>query len=154
MVVQHVHKQLTPQERAAARKLAEQQAAQRRVADQQRRDDIQLLNTYPDEAAYKAAQQQALDNLDQQINTTRINLHSQEKALTDLLARAADIENDKKPVPKFLTDRIAGQRDVVAGQRATLARQQDDRDTLVKQQAQQLQHFRNLKVQQKEDRGY
>jgi hypothetical protein len=154
MVVQHVHKQLTPQERAAAQKLAEQQAARRRVADQQRRDDIQLLNTYPDEAAYKAAQQQALDNLDQQINTTRINLHSQEKALTDLLARAADIENDKKPVPKFLTDRIAKQRDVVAEQRATLARQQDDRDTLVKQQAQQLQHFRDLKAQQKEDRGY
>jgi hypothetical protein len=154
MVVQHVQKQLSPEERAAAQKLAAQQAVQRRIAEQQERDDIQLLNTYPDEAAYQASQQQTLDNLDQQINTTRINLHSQEKALADLLARAADLENGKKPVPKFLTDDIAKQRDVVADQRATLARQQSDRATLVQQQAQQLQHFRDLKAKQKENRGY
>ena len=154
MVVQRVHRQLTPQERAAAQKLAAQQAEQQRIAQQQKRDDIQLLNTYPDEAAYQAMQQQSLDSLDQQINTTRINLRSQEKALTDLLARAADIENDKKPVPKFLTDSIARQRDVVASQRATLARQQDDRTALVQQQASQLQHFRELKANEKEERGY
>jgi len=154
MVVQRVHKQLTPQERAAAEKLAAQQAEQQRMAQQQKRDDLQLLNTYPDEAAYKAMQQQTLDNLDQQISTTRINLHSQEKALTDLRARAADIENNKKPVPKFLIDNIAKQRDIVAEQRAALARQQDHRTGLVQQQAQQLLHFRALKAKEKDERGY
>lgn len=154
MVVQRVHKQLTPQERAAAQKLAAQQAEQQRIAQQQKRDDLQLLNTYPDEAAYKSMQQQTLSSLDQQIGTTKINLHSQEKALTDLLARAADIENNKKPVPKFLTDSIAKQRDIVAGQRATLARQQGDRAALVQQQAQLLLHFRDLKAKEREERGY
>jgi hypothetical protein len=154
MVVQRVHKQLTSQERAAADKLAAQQAEQRRIAEQQRRDDLQLLNTYPNAAAYQAMQQQTLASFDQQTSNTRVNLRSQEKALTDLLARAADIENNKKPVPKFLTDNIAKQRDIVAAQRATLARQQGERATLVQQQAQQLEHFRELKAKEKEERGY
>lgn len=154
MVVQHVNKTLNAQERAAADKLAAQRAAEQRTIQQQERDDIQLLNAYPDVAAYQAALQQILDNLDQQIGTTRINLHSQEKALADLLARAADLENAKEPVPKPLHDRIASQRDVVADQRATLARQQDLRDATAQKQAQQLQHFRELKEAQKQERGY
>lgn len=154
MVMQHVQKQLSPQERVAAQKLAEQKATAQLAAQQRERDDMQLLNTYPDEASYKVALQQVLDSIDQQMSTTRINLHSQEAALTDLLNRAAGLENGKQPVPKFLTDRIASQRNVVAGQRATLARQQDQRDTAEQQQAQQLQHYRDLKTTEKNERGY
>lgn len=148
MLIQHVERQLNPAERAAARQQAEQQAAQRRLADEQARNDIQLLSAYPDEASFKAAQQQSLDTVGQQMNTTRINLLSQEKALTDLLDRAADAERAKQPVPKELTDRIAQQRDVVASQRATLDRQQAAHDAAQQQAAQQLQHYRQLKAAQ------
>jgi len=154
MVIQHVEKQLSPQERAAAQKLAAQKAIEQRIAAQKARNDVQLLNTYPDVASYKKALQQSLDSLDQQIDDTRINLHSQEQALAELLARAADLQNSKKPVPKFLNDRISAQRDIVAGQRATLAQQQDDRAAMEQQQALQVQHFVELKAKEKQDRGY
>lgn len=154
LVVGHVQKQLSPAERAAAAKQAAQQEQQRQAQEQRVREDRQLLNAYPDEASFKAAQQDALNSLDQQIKTTEVNLQSQEKALADLLARAAEIERSNQPVPKFIGDGIAKQRNVVANQRAALARQQTERDATVQQQAQDLAHYRDLKAAQKDQRGY
>ncbi len=154
MVTAHVQKQLTPAERAAAQKKADELAAQKRALEEQKSKDLLLLNTYPDEAALKNEQQQVLENLDEQMKTTRVNLHTQDAALTDLLNRAADEERAKKPVPKFLSDQIAAQRNVVANERALLERQKATRDATLQQQAQELQHFRELKAAEKADRGY
>ena len=154
MVMTHVQKQLSPAERAAAQKQAAEAAARQRAIEEQKSKDILLLNTYSDEAALKSEQQQVLDNLDEQMSTTRVNLHSQDAALTDLLNRAADEERAKKPVPKFLTDQIATQRNVVANERALLERQKANREAIAEQQAQELQHFRVLKAAEKSDRGY
>jgi Domain of unknown function (DUF4124) len=148
MTIQHVERQLSPQELVAAHKLAEQQAAQKRAADEQSRNDAQMLAAYPDEASFKASQQQTLSTIDQQMGTTRINLHSQERALTELLDRAAESERGKQPVPKSLSDSIQQQRSVVAGQRAALDRQQAARDATAEQAAQQLQRYRELKAAQ------
>jgi small-conductance mechanosensitive channel len=154
LVVQHVDRQLNPEERAAAQKAAEAKAASDRAAQQRARDDMQMLNAYPDEASYKKSQQDGLDNLDQQIATTRSNMRTQEKALTDLLTRAGDLERAKQPVPKFLNDSIAKQRDVVAQQRDALEREQTAREALVRKNAQDLDHYRELKVaRDKEDHG-
>lgn len=151
IVIQHVDREMTPEERAAAQKAADAKAASDRVAQQHARDDVQMLNAYPDEASYKKSQQENLDNLDQQIGTTRTNLRSQEKALTDLLTRAGDLERNKQPVPKSLNDSIAKQRDVVAHQRDALGRQQTARDALVQKNAQDLDRYRQLKAAQ--DKG-
>jgi hypothetical protein len=148
LVMGHVARQLTADERVAAQKLAAEQAAQRRQQDEQARADVQLLSAYPDESAYRLAQQQTLDTIDQQMATTRINLRSQEKALTDLLGRAADLERAKQPVPKYLVDSIAKQRSVVTGQRNVLERQQQTRQTTGQQEVEQLQHYRDLKAAQ------
>lgn len=148
LVIQHIERQLNPEERAAARKQADELAAQQRAAQERTRNDSQMLSAYPNEAAYKATLQQELDNIDQQINTTRLNLHSQEKALTDLLTRAGDLERAKQPVPKFLNDSIAKQRSIVAGQRGALDRQQAARDAAAQKMEQQLQHYRELKASQ------
>ncbi|AIF46263.1 ABC transporter ATPase [Dyella japonica] len=148
LVIQHVDRQLTPEERAAAQKAAEAKAATDRQAQQRTRDDQQMLNAYPDEATYKKGQQENLDNLEQQIATTRINLRTQEKALTDLLTRAGDLERAKQTVPKSLNDSIAKQRDVVAHQRDTLERLQTAHDALVQKNTQDLDHYRQLKAAQ------
>jgi len=109
---------------------------------------------YPTEASFKTLQQENLDSLDQQINTTRSNLRSQEKALTDLLTRAGDIERAKQPVPPYLTQGIAKQRDVVARQREALEREQTARDAQVQKNTQDLIHYRDLKAAQaKEEQG-
>ncbi|MGO4702699.1 DUF4124 domain-containing protein [Dyella sp. 2RAB6] len=148
LVMRHVERQLNPEEREAARKAAEEQAAQQRAAQDRTRNDSQMLAAYPTEADYKVSLQQEVDNIDQQIRTTQINLHSQEKALTDLLTRAGDLERAKQPVPKFLSDGIAKQRNVVAGQRAALDRQQTARDAASAKITTQIQHYRDLKAAQ------
>lgn len=149
MVVQHVARQLNAQERAAANKLAAEQAAKQRAAQQIIDAETQMMAAYPDEESYRISQQQALDTIDQQIHTTQINLRSQEKALTDLLSRAAELENTKQPVPKFLADSIAQQRGVVTTQRNTLQRQQELRAQTVQDQAKQLARYRELEAAQK-----
>ena len=78
VVVGRVARQLTPDERAAAKKLAEQQAAKDRAAKELANSEAQMLNAYPDEDAFRISQQQMLDNVDQQIHTTQINLRSQQ----------------------------------------------------------------------------
>lgn len=148
MVVRHVPRQLNAEERAAAAKVAEAEAAKRRAAQDLANAEAQMLNAYPDEDSYKISLQQTLDTIDQQIHTTQINLRSQEKALADLLARAADIENAKKPVPKFLTDSIAAQRNVVTGLRNKQQHQQALRAQTVREQVQQLARYRELKAEE------
>lgn len=148
LVVQRVPRQLNPQERAAANKLAAEQAAKVRAAQEIANAEAQMLSAYPDEESYKISQQQTLDTIDQQIHTTQINLRSQEKALTDLLGRAADLESAKQPVPRFLVDGIAQQRGVVTGQRNALERQQTLRAQTVQAQARDLARYRELKAAQ------
>jgi hypothetical protein len=148
LVVQRVPRQLTAAERAAANKLAAEQAASQRAAQERANADAQMLAAYPDEESYRISLQQALDTIDQQIHTTRINPRSQEKALTDLLARAAELENAKNPVPKFLVDSIAQQRNVVGTLRDTLRRQQTLRSHTMQQQVGQLAHYREVRAAQ------
>ncbi len=150
LVIQRVPRQLNPAERAAAKKLADQQAEQQRIERDRANAEAQMMSAYPDEKSFLISQQQSLDTIDQQIHTTQINLRSQEKALTDLLGRAADIERNKDPIPKFLVDGIARQRDVIAGQRRALQRQQQVRAQTVQLQAQQLARYRELKAAQEQ----
>ncbi|MEO8748656.1 MAG: DUF4124 domain-containing protein [Rhodanobacter sp.] len=146
IVVARVARELTPEEHAAANKVAQEQAAQQRVARELANREAQMLNAYPDEDAFRAFQAQQLATVDGQIRTTQANLRTQEKALTDLLDRAADLERAKEAVPKFLTDEIVQQRAVVTGQRTTLLRQQDERASLMQTQGTQLARYRELKA--------
>lgn len=148
MVVSHVQRQLSPEEQAAAQKQAAQQAAAKRAADDRARADAQMLAAYPDEASYKASLQLALTSMDQQIHTSKLNLRSQEQALTELLDRAAEAEHGKQPVPQSLQDGIAKQRGVVSDLQALLQRQQAQRDQAAQQQVQQLAHYRALQAAQ------
>jgi hypothetical protein len=146
MVVRHVDRQLTADERAAARKVADAQAAAQQAQQQRQREDAQMLNAYPDEAAFAAAKSAEVDNFEQAARTTRLNLQGQEKALADLLTRAGDLERAKQPVPKYLSDRITEQRNTVASLRATLQRQQAAKDTAKTNMEAQLRHYRELKA--------
>jgi hypothetical protein len=148
LVIQHVARQLTPEERTAANQLAADQAKKQRIEQDRINADTQMLEAYPDENMFKISQQQALDTLDQQIHTTELNLKTQEKALTDLLGRAAEMERTQKTVPKFINDSIASQRAVVTGQQNTLQRQQAVRAQMLHDQSAQLAHYREVKAAQ------
>ena len=147
MTVRHVPRQLTPEERKAAQAEAARTAAARRASERQRQADLQLLAAYPDEDAFRASQHAEIDDLVQHMRTTRLNLRAQEQNLADLLAHAADIERTGKDVPKFLVDRIAEQRQAVAGQRATLDRQEAAKVQAEHDAEKQLQRYRKLRAE-------
>lgn len=148
LIIRHVPRQLTAEERAAAKKLAVMQAAKQRAAQAIADAEAQMMTAYPTEEMYKISLQQTLDTIDQKIHTTQINLRSQEKALTDLLARAAEYESAKKAMPQFMTESVAKQRAVVTTQRDTLHRQQALRNQTVQAQVGQLARYRELKAAQ------
>jgi len=147
IVVRHVDRQLTPEERAAAEKQAEIAAEKKRVEDEKHRSEAQMLAAYPNESDLLDTQKSELSSIDQQITTTRKSLQTQEQALADLLDRAGELERAKQPVPKYLADRVTAQRNVVASQRALLDRLQASYvNTQLKQEA-QLSRYRELKAQ-------
>jgi hypothetical protein len=146
LTIQHVPRQLTADERVVANKAAADEAVKKRIEQDRIDSEAQMMDAYPTEDAYKIFQQQSLDTLDQQIHTTELNMRTQEKALTDLLARAADLERTQKKVPPTIVDSIAAQRVVVNAQHATLDRQQATRAQMVKDQSTQLARYRQIKA--------
>jgi hypothetical protein len=144
LVVGHVPRALTADEREAANKLAqENEVKARAIADQKKADD-QFLNAYPTEKEVGIFHQQTLSGIDTQINTTQMNLKSQSVSLQTMVEQAASFDNIKKPVPKFLADQIKKQQGVVEGQETTLKRQQATRaQTVIAQQAEMV-HYRGL----------
>jgi hypothetical protein len=153
ITVGHVERQLTPEERIAARKVADQRAAADAVAQEQHRADMQMLNAYPDEASFASAKQAELDNLDGAAKTIRISLQTQEKALSDLLTRAGDLERAKQPMPPYITERINEQRNIVASLHARLDRLQVTRADAQKKADADLKHYRELRVAQQQQNG-
>ncbi len=148
IVVRTVERALTPQERKQRAAAAAVQAAAARQARDRARADRQMLAAYPQESDLQQAQQEQLSTIDQAIRTTELNLKSQERALADLLQRAAEIEHTQKAVPKFISDDIARQRGVVNTQREALAQARSERAATVQAQAAQRAHYRSVKQQQ------
>ncbi|HEX7341375.1 MAG TPA: DUF4124 domain-containing protein [Rhodanobacteraceae bacterium] len=143
-VIRHVAGVVTPAERkAAAAKLARQQT----IVNQQQHDR-ELLTAYPTEAAYKAALQARIEQVDGLIHTTRLNLDSQEQYLAQMLASAADYTRENKSVPRDLDKHIAGQRQIIMTQRQLLAKQQVQRTQAQQQVSVKLAHYRKLVADQ------
>jgi hypothetical protein len=151
LTVNHVERQLTPDERVAAKKAADERAAAEQIVQDQHRNDMQMLNAYPSETSFVTARQAEIDNLDLSAKTIRINLQTQEKNLSDLLTRAGDLERARQPVPPYLTERIAEQRTTVSNLRTTLERQRAARDDAQQRADAGLKHYRELRAAEKSD---
>lgn len=146
LIIQHVPRQLTADERVTANKVDADLAVQQRIERDRVNGEAQMMDAYPDEASYKTYQQRALDTVDQQIHTTQINIVSQEKSLAELLARAADLERTHTSVPPTIVNAIAAQRTVVTSQHTTLSHQQATRAQVLRDQATQLARYRQIKA--------
>jgi uncharacterized protein (DUF488 family) len=151
LVVQHVQRQLTPEERKAADARQAKLAAQKAAAERQHSQDMQMLNAYPNERVFRDAQQAEVDQLTQSLSTTKINLHAQEQNLAELLAHVSELKHAGKPVPDYLEKRIDTQRAAVNQQRATLVKQQQAKDAAEKTMAERLARYRKIKAE--EDAG-
>ena len=145
VVVRHVDRARTPEEKAAAKAdIAKAQAA-KDTADARARNDKQMLAAYPTEDDLKRAQHQQSEMMDQNLTSARISLQSQEKSLAELLGHAAELDSNGKPVPTTLAKKIADMRKQVEEQRTYIARKQKERDDIVAHFDDELAHYRNVK---------
>jgi hypothetical protein len=145
VVVKRVDRPKTPEERRAAKaEIAKAQAA-KTEAETRVRSDQQLLAAYPTEADLKRAQHQQSEMLDQNLNSARISLQSQEKALSELLGHAAELDSTGKEVSPQLANRIGAARKQVEDQRNYIARKETERTDAVARFDDDLAHYRDLK---------
>ncbi len=146
VVIKHVDRPKTAEERAAAKaELAKAQAA-KDAAETRAHTDQQLLAAYPTEDDLKRAQHQQQDMLEQNLNSARVNLQSQERLLADLLGHAAELDSSGKPVSPALAKRISDSRKQVEDQRAYIARKEGERDQTVAKFDDDIAHYRALKT--------
>jgi hypothetical protein len=146
VVIKHVDRAKTAEERVAAKaELAKTQAA-RDTAERKVRGDQQMLAAYPTEEDLKHAQHQQSEMLEQNLTSARISLQSQEKSLADLLGHAAELDSSGKAVPELLAKRIGDLRKQVEDQRGYIARKERERDQTVAGFDEELAHYRSLKA--------
>jgi len=152
VVIKHVDRAKTAEERAAAKaEIAKAQAA-KDSADARVRNDKQLLAAYPTEDDLKRAQHQQADMMDTNLTSARVSLQSQEKSLAELLGHAAELDSNGKPIPPVLTKKITDMRKQVDEQRTYISRKQKERDDTVAHFDDDLAHYRALKEPQEADR--
>lgn len=140
-VLRHVEGAKSEAELAAEARQAEQ--AERR--HKQARQDRYLLATYRTEAALIESQSRQTTMTERRIKTTRVNMKSQLKNLGELLEQAGERQQQGKPVPKYLQDRIDKQRQIIRKQASWISAEQQKLEQARAENARVLEHYRALK---------
>ncbi len=152
IVIRRVERAKTPEELAVAKAEQARDRAQREEAATRSRTDAQLLSAYPSETDLQHAQQQKLELLDQQVESARISLRSQEQALADQLAHAAEVERNGKTLPEPQAKLIADTRKQIDVLRAAMTRRENERAAAAAAMEAERVHYRELKAKSAEDR--
>lgn len=135
--VGEVDRALSAEEQAAA-KAAEREAAERaKLQEEQDKRDAILLSSYGSVAELDRAYRERFDLLDQSLESARVGIRSQEKSLADLLAHAASLQRQNKPVPANIRSsieiaqrQVSQQRDYLSSREAEKAAVQTEYDSV------------------------
>ncbi|HSX61046.1 MAG TPA: DUF4124 domain-containing protein [Tahibacter sp.] len=153
VVVRRVERAKTEEELAAAKAAADKIAAEKRRADEAARNDAQMLAAYPTEDDLRKSLQGQIDLITQNIQATEVGIASQEKSLAERLVHAAEQERNGKPVPAAVQKQINTLRSGLAEQKAFLERRTADRAAMEKQLVSDIEHYRQIKKSNDEQRG-
>lgn len=146
IVVKHVDRARTPEERAADKAAADQAAALQRTHDEQLRKDQQMLAAYPSEQDLQSAQREQLVVIDQTVEATQASLQNQEKSLSEMLAHAADLDRSGKPVPLTLQQQIDTLRISIEKQKAYIVGKNEEKASSARRFEAELAHYREAQA--------
>lgn len=104
--VKQLQRQKTAEEIRLEQEQAQRDAEAKKIEDAQKQQDNALMMSYNTEADLLRARDQELEVINAGMNTTKLSLASQDKALADLLAHAASFERAKKSVPQVTVDQL------------------------------------------------
>jgi chromosome segregation ATPase len=110
VVLKHIDRARTDEERTAAEATAAAETAAKREAERRAEADRRLLAAFPAEKDLVRARQAQIDSVEQSIVAASNSLNSQEQALSDNLAHAATVERSGKKVPDDLKKQIESLR--------------------------------------------
>jgi chromosome segregation ATPase len=145
LVIKHVDRAMTDEERKAQEATTAAAAVAKREAEQQAETDRRLLSAYPTEKDFVRARQAQIEGIEQSIATANNNLNKQEQELSDNLARAAAIEHNNKKVPPFMKDQIETLRKSVESLRGYIQRRQKEEVEAKRKFETDLAHYRELR---------
>ena len=145
MTVNRVNRALTEEERKRKTEDADRATeTTARQAEQDKMDSV-LTSSYATEGDLERAYKERFDLLDQSVEAAKVGIASQEKSLTDLLAHAARLEREGKPVPATVNDSITAARTQVAEQRAYMEMREKERTSLQNEYETVRARYRKLK---------
>ncbi len=127
VVIKHIERARTEEERAAAEAAAAAEIAAKREAERQAEADRRLLAAFPAEQDLVRARQGQIDSIEQSIVSATNSLNSQEQALSDNLAHAAALERSNKKVPDNLRKQIESLRKSAESLRHYIERRQTEK---------------------------
>lgn len=145
VVVDRTERALTPEEQAKHDAEQATLAEKRRIEEEQAKMDAVLVGSYPSEEDLQRSYRERFDLIEQSLESARVSIRSQEKSLADLLAHAADLERNKKPVSQTVVDSITRTRAQVAEQRAYLQRRETEGAALRAEFDALVKRYRELK---------
>jgi flagellar biosynthesis GTPase FlhF len=128
VVIKRVDPAKSPEALAAAKVEAAKQRRLQEESDRRTREDQQLLAANPTETDLLNSQQQQSQMIEQNINSARVGLQSQERSLAELLGRAAEFERTEKPIPAKLAQQIGETRKQIEAQHALIDRRVRERE--------------------------
>ena len=127
IVVKHIDRARTEEERNAADAAAAAETAAKREAEQRAEADKRLLAAFPAESDLVRARQMQVDSLEQSIVAASNSLSSQEQALTENLGHAAALERSNKPIPEVQKKQIESLRKSAESLRRYIERRQKEK---------------------------
>lgn len=145
MTVNRTERALTPEEQAARAAENAKLAEQQRLDEEKAKMDAVLVGSYPAEADLQRSYKERFDLIEQSLESARVSIRSQEKSLADMLAHAADLERNGKPVNQTVIDSITQTRAQVAEQRGYLARRETEGAALRAEFNALVKRYRELK---------
>lgn len=144
VVVEETERAKTKEELAeAAAKVAEAEAYRKQLLEQKRKDDV-LRASYTSEEDITRNRDKKIAGIDRMMAITQASMNSNQKALSKLVNRAADLERAGKPVSDALKSQIDNIRGQISGQEAQLARREAEKEEAESQYQFELNRYREM----------
>lgn len=144
VVVEETARAKTKEELAEeAAKLAEAEAYRQQLLEQKRKDDV-LRASYTSEEDIQRNRDKKIAGIDRMMAITTASMSSNQKALSKLVNRAADLERAGKPVSDALKSQIDNIRGQIAGQEDQLARREAEKEEAEAQYQFELNRYREM----------
>jgi prophage tail gpP-like protein len=145
-VVKEVDRARTPEELAAYKEKLRQEAEAARQAEAQRKRDESLLASYANEDDIKRAFSQRTELIEQQIESSKLDIDMRTKSLDTMVTRAAESERAGRKVSDALKATIEGERAHIERQRAYIVEKQAEKAATEKEYQETLNAYRTARA--------